>query len=352
MSDEHEPKAPIERVMSFPVPWASTQLAAPNICLRSALFGVSKRGRRELKNETLASVNGYTVVYSGERLDQFDEDVWLTALDHSKNFGLGAKAPITLRGIAQRVGIGGGGKDVERVRKSLERMIHGTVTLHAGPDHEFMGHLVANFKREHDEYVIRLDPDLVGLFARDQFTLVDAKQRMALDSYLAKWLHGFVRSHIAVFPYKVSTIRKLCGSETKELKHFRADLRSALRELEEKGLVNAWEIDADDLVHIGHDGSASQAKRLSKSAGSDRRAGSDRPNTAGSDHPKGAGSDRPTTAGSDRPKPVERGFSPTAVRVLTDQSAGSDRPTLSNTSEQNSKQAPSLFDRLFRRNRA
>ena len=336
MSDDDRPKAQIERAIPFPVGWASTDLAAPNICLRSALFGVTKRGRRTVRDELLASVKGYTVAYTGERLDQFDEDVWLTALSACKDFGFGQTVPITLRGIAQRVGIGGGGKDVARVRRSLDRMLEGTVTLES-PKAGFRGHLISSFRwdKEDEQYVIRLDPDLVGLFAKDQFTRIDVGVRMALGTYLSKWLHGFVRSHQTVFPYKVATLRKLCGSETSELYEFRRQLREALADLEGIGVINAWIIDKADLVHIGTDGAAKLAKTASQRAGSDQPKGAgSSPERAGSDRPKGAGSSPGLGAGSD---PGGCGSYEGDVRVLTHASAGSDTYTTPKASEPESK---------------
>ena len=355
MSDDEQPKAPIERAIPFPAGWASTDLAAPNICLRSALFGVTKRGRRTVRDELLASVKGYTVAYTGERLDQFDEDVWLTALSACKDFGFGQTVPITLRGIAQRVGIGGGGKDVARVRRSLDRMLEGTVTLES-PKAGFRGHLISSFRwdKEDEQYVIRLDPDLVGLFAKDQFTRIDVGVRMALGTYLSKWLHGFVRSHQTVFPYKVATLRDLCGSEESDLYGFRRKLREALAELESIGVINAWIIDKADLVHIGTNGPIKIAKTASPTA---PRELTDQPRSgAGSDQPLGAGSTTEgagsttysgagsmtegagsTTCSDAGPDTGGCGSSDMGVRVLTHASAGSETYTPSKASEPESK---------------
>ena len=45
---------------------------------------------------------------------------------------------------------------------------------------------------------------------------------------LAQWLHSFYSTHADPHPIKVETIRRLCGSENKDLFGFRRDLREAL----------------------------------------------------------------------------------------------------------------------------
>jgi hypothetical protein len=56
--------------------WPETTHGVPNICLRSALFRVIRRGRREaVKREIIASIAGLHIRYTGWLLDQGDFDV-------------------------------------------------------------------------------------------------------------------------------------------------------------------------------------------------------------------------------------------------------------------------------------
>ena len=67
-------------VAKFP-PWPDAVRAVPNGILRSALFGAVAKGRRRYINgEDLAAVDGVTIRYKGERLDQGDLDVWESVL--------------------------------------------------------------------------------------------------------------------------------------------------------------------------------------------------------------------------------------------------------------------------------
>jgi hypothetical protein len=267
---------PAPKPTPFPVLWAVGSLPAPNIILRSALFRVTKRGRTVVADEIIAcqKIDGYAVVFSGARLDQFDCDVWLTIVALSRDFGLGVSVPITLRGIAGRVGIGSSGEDVERIRKSLDRLYKCEVRLDAGRRRWYRGHMISGFGRVDDRYEITLDDKLVELFVPDQFTLLMGAERLTLDSSLAKWLHGFLATQTAPerFPHKVSTLRELCGSESKDLFHFRAKLRAALADLEGRGIISAWSIDKDDLVRITRNLTDSQKRALKKSDARENRA--------------------------------------------------------------------------------
>lgn len=64
-------------------------------------------------------------------------------------------------------------------------------------------------------------------------------------------------------------MRQRDGSETAELKHFRADLKDSLGKLQ-KATGWSWEIDDADLVHIQRTPSLSQRKHLSVRDSADR----------------------------------------------------------------------------------
>lgn len=80
-------------VVPFPQPWAEAVRAVPLTILRSALFGVMRRGRRQyLENvELLPSWPGVSVHYQGMRLDQADLDVWMQAVHLFRQQGLGGR---------------------------------------------------------------------------------------------------------------------------------------------------------------------------------------------------------------------------------------------------------------------
>ena len=73
------PKPPPKpaRVVRLPI-WPAELRTCPSCVLRSALFGVVRRGRRQyLQNQIVAAWADTTLRYTGIRLDQADLDVWL-----------------------------------------------------------------------------------------------------------------------------------------------------------------------------------------------------------------------------------------------------------------------------------
>jgi hypothetical protein len=76
-----------KNVVQLPL-WPEPVRAVPNGFLRSALFGAIAKGRRRYINgEDLAAVDGVTIRYKGERLDQGDLDVWESVLHAVRKTG-------------------------------------------------------------------------------------------------------------------------------------------------------------------------------------------------------------------------------------------------------------------------
>ena len=50
---------------------------------------------------TVDAQSGYASQYKGERLDQFDEDLFLVAMRQARDFGLGPRVQITLKGLTR-----------------------------------------------------------------------------------------------------------------------------------------------------------------------------------------------------------------------------------------------------------
>lgn len=245
--------------------WPDAVRAVPNGFLRSALFGAIRKGRRRyIDGEELAAVDGVTVRYKGERLDQGDLDVWESVLHAVRQQKLGSRCRVTSYGLLQIMGKTDTGKNRKVLHKRIERLVANAVTIKQGR-YTYIGGLIRSAAKDEvtQEWVIELDENLAPLFAIDQFTQVEWSIRHALDGQpLAQWLHGFYSSHAKPFPIKVETLRRLSGSETKELFHYRAELRDALNALA-RATGWTWEIEVpSDLVYVYKTPTGAQARHL------------------------------------------------------------------------------------------
>jgi len=249
----------IEQIPLLP-DWPDKTRGIPNICLRSALFGVIKRGRRKaVKKELIASLKGVTIQYTGWRLDQGDFDVLAQALhfqarepDPEKRQFLRIKVKPFLAAIGRQ----GGKSGREWLKDSLRRLTATAVEIKVDlgayrGSFSYAGSLVDEFyfSDEDQSYIVRINPKLSGLFDVG-WTQVQWQQRLQLKTDLAKWLHGFYASHRAPYPVKITTLKHLCGSECSRLVDFRRSLRSAMSELVEAGAVQGWDIDPEDKLNV------------------------------------------------------------------------------------------------------
>ena len=271
------PGAPLPKnVVQLPL-WPESVRAVPNGFLRSALFGAIAKGRRRYINgEDLAAVDGVTIRYKGERLDQGDLDVWESVLHAVRLQELGSQCRVTSYALLKLMGKTDTGKNRTTLHNRIERLVANAVTVKQGR-YTYIGGLIrfAAKDEETQEWVIELDEKLRPLFAGDQFTQVEWGVRHALDGHqLAQWLHGFYASHAKPFPLKVETLHRLCGSEAGLMSDFAKKLRKALDAVADACAAHgegfSYEI-RGDLVHIEKRASGPQRRHLAKKAAKPRK---------------------------------------------------------------------------------
>lgn len=252
-------------VVQLPL-WPDLTRGVPNSILRSALFGVVRRGRRRyLDAEPVAAVDGITIRYTGQQLDQCDLDVWEQCL-HLSRQQLGLEVRFAGRAFLRAVGRATGKSQREWLETSFRRLMSAVVEITDGR-RAYAGHLIDHWYRDDatGQHVIVINAKIVSLYGSDGWTAVEWQQRLSLSTQLARWLHGFYASHAQPYPIKVETLRRLCGSECSRLSDYRSELRSALDELHAATGWRAW-IDDQDLVHIGRRPTPSQARHLARRA--------------------------------------------------------------------------------------
>jgi hypothetical protein len=273
MKEEQEQQGATQacKVVRLPL-WPEPTRAVPNGFLRSALFGAIAKGRRRYINgEDLAAVDGVTIRYKGERLDQGDLDVWESVLHAVRLQELGSQCRVTSYALLKLMGKTDTGKNRTTLHNRIERLVANAVTVRQGR-YTYIGGLIrfAAKDEETQEWVIELDEKLRPLFAADQFTQIEWTVRHELNGKpLAQWLHGFYASHAKPFPIKVETLLRLCGSEATLMSDYAKTLRKALDAVAEASAAHGEGFIYDirgDLVYVEKEAQGSQQRHSTRKA--------------------------------------------------------------------------------------
>ena len=257
-------------VVQFPLAFPPDKPPVSNPLARSSLFAaIQGKDRRMMQKETVAAQDGITIKFSGQQWNQSDHDLFMQLVQLASHRGDLAKLmSVPANAILRALGRGTGKSQHEQLKADMHRLSFGTLSIDAKGIH-YIGHLVE--KAVQDErlptnkrhWAFQLNPDLVPMFARTLYTLNDWEKRLALGQKdLAKWLQLVIESHAQHFPTRVEWYRERSGSRRAALRMFRHSLKKALADLQDVGIINAWKIDDDDLVHISRDPSDSQAKHI------------------------------------------------------------------------------------------
>lgn len=242
--------------------WPANVRGMPNVLLRCAIFNANNpnAARIQMKKEKLASLENFEITFSGEDLRQDESNLLEELLHLARDTVLSERIEVSGYALLKRLGAGTSKKDYGKLVTMLERLQSGQITLKFGSGRKgFTGSLVRKFLwRDGTEqgttgktkWIIYLEPEIIQLFSGDDYTRLGVELRQKLKLELSKWLYNYYHTHAEPFPYSVATIHRLCGSQAKQLFHFRANLRKALEELKSIGFLKDWSIDDKDLVHV------------------------------------------------------------------------------------------------------
>lgn len=205
--------------------------AIPNPLLRSALFGLVKKGKRALvKDEHIFSMSQYEIMFSGEQLDQNDLEVWDTLIFIAKKNGVDNSLRISMYELCKILKLSPTNTSYEALSKRIQRLQFGQVKITL-KNKEYGGSLINDYYVDRDgdgKIVIEYNKKLAQLFIDNDFTYISADIRHLLgDTQLAKWIYNFYESHKDPFPLQIEYLQKLCRSES-ETKEFKRMLKSAL----------------------------------------------------------------------------------------------------------------------------
>lgn len=281
-SDVHaNPPAPATtaKVIRFPLPFGEDTRAVSNPLARCALFAAVKERAYFRDYVVVGMVAGVKVEFCGEQFNQDDHDTFLQLVKMALHQPYGAEVVQSVNAIL--TGLGRHTRQEQRAQlfEQSSRLVRGTVRLTFPNGQRYEGHLVDDVTTPEDQKVLprlrrhlsyRLNPRFAMFYAEAAYTLFDFRQRLRIKgrgSELAKWLQLWIESNAEQYPHKVETLHQKCGSKDKTLKSFRQKLRFALNCLKEAGVITAWHIGTDDLVHINRTPSEAQQQHLARLAG-------------------------------------------------------------------------------------
>ena len=161
--------------------WAEDLRSVPIGMLRSALFGVIRRGRRRaLEGEILNAVDGITLRYTGWRLDQADLDVWEHAVHLARREPLGSTVRFTAHAFLRAIGWQTGKYQHDQLAASFRRLTASAVEITIGR-HTYMGSLLPFCARENSTglYALELNQKMLALWEAG-WTAIDFDIRQAL----------------------------------------------------------------------------------------------------------------------------------------------------------------------------
>lgn len=271
----------IVRQMSLHLPkWPDAVRGGPNVLLRSALFagihsskrkvlGIQTSPEKEPKGELIAAQDGQRVTFAGTQLNQFDADVFFEILHRSRRDELGTAAIFEGAEFLRSIGRPKGKLNYEDLDDSLRRLRRGSLDVFWFTDTKrftYEGSLIADHVREEESrlYRVTLSPQIKTLFSPASWTQLEWEERLRLKGKpLAQWLHSYFSTHAQPYPVTVKFLKEKSGSNPDALlKHFKADLRTALKALE---LLLGWIVEWNgDLVKVIRPATGSQVRHLAK----------------------------------------------------------------------------------------
>lgn len=256
-------KAEREKIVQLAL-WPERTRGTPNSFLRGALFAaIQGKERQYLKGALLATQQGIEIRFTGMQLDQSDFDVWEQAVTLAAKSQLGNYCMFKIKAFLRELGRSDGKSDREWLKEVFRRLMTSGVEIKHGA-HTYGGCLLEFWHDEEaDTYQLQINPRILVLYQAG-WTAIDWEIRARLRRKpLACWLHGWLSSNAENYPTKVETIRRLSGSRTTRLYHFRANLVKALGDLQKEGAITSWTIDPKtDNVNFERTPSASQQRHL------------------------------------------------------------------------------------------
>jgi TrfA protein len=230
--------------------WSETKRGTPNSALRGSLFAAIHGNQRKiLYRKTICDEPNLKIIFTGMQLDQSDLDVWEMAIHTARQQNLETDIYFTAKGFLKKLGRQIGQSGIIWLKESLSRLVSCSVEITHGR-YTYADNLIS-FVREEDSqrYKLSLNQKMVKLYQAG-WTAIDLNDRQAIGKRpLALWLHGYIASHVTIYPTRIETYHRLSGSTNQCMRDFKRHLKNALEHLCELKLIKSFCFQKD-LVKI------------------------------------------------------------------------------------------------------
>lgn len=249
--------------------WPEKMRGVPNVILRSSLFSISQTRPISRKLTEIASLEGVEIRFKGEHFNQDDLDVWEALVHRARKQPLGTYVRFIVNDVLRELGRDIGGSQHSQFADELARLQGGVIELRwVEEGRKLTDSLVGQsfYDETSETYVLMLSEDLLKIY-KTGYSWIDWEERKLFRrNALARWLHSFYATHADPFPYKVETLRDLCGSnKSQRLTDFRKALRTALELLKKHKVLLDWTIcPRRDVVEVTKVPTSSQRRHLEK----------------------------------------------------------------------------------------
>lgn len=246
MAIEAKRAAPLRRQLPL---WPELKHAIPTDFVQSALFTARHdRDHVEVKRQIIASAEGVIIEYDGRLLTQNHADVWERLMYRCRIAGttrVSFRARSMLLEIAGGVRRQLGGAQYEQLFKLLEELAAARVRVqHVATGELFIGGLMTLKWRPDESYEVTVPEDIVHLF-HERHACFDWDQRSKIRGQLARWLQHYLSA--TTTPITIAEIRRLSDTQTRSVRRFRQAVKSALTELVRAGVLDGWQVEADEV---------------------------------------------------------------------------------------------------------
>lgn len=233
----------------------------PNDCARACLFFArnKREARKHFEREPLFHYNEHVkILFTGIELRaEHEEVVWLQILKYGQCVPLGEPFKFQIKNLVSDVGWARNGASYERARKCISLLKANEVLFLNSKSYGKSGviSLVSSYVAINDAkgaptiFQVRLDPNLILLFAGDTFTSHKWETYRRLTP-VARRLADYLESHKHPYPLALERFKKICGSTDSSITSWRQTVRKSCAEVEKAKIARKVWLEKDQIYCI------------------------------------------------------------------------------------------------------